>query len=134
LLNWKYRSQSHFEVYWRLLHKRHHCIKSLKIKETENFTIRICLNCNISDNIIHAYINCSEIQKIWLKTTQLLRCLLDRKAVHISYMIFEIVLKFSESKIVLLKELQMRITLWHLAIIYTITMLRDTTLTRCQQK
>jgi hypothetical protein len=133
LLNWKYRSPKHYEAYWKLLHRRPKKVVNLGVEGKDDYTTGTCFNCNQPDDSRHAFLNCPVVHRIWLDATKILRRLLGGRTFQIDYTVSEIVLAFPELRSRLPKALRMRVILWHSAVIYTITMLRDKSISTCMR-
>jgi hypothetical protein len=131
LLNWKYRLSKHYEVYWRLLHKRPQKVVNLGVEGKNDYSTGTCYNCDQPDDCRHAYLNCPAVQTIWRDATDMLRRLLGGRSFQIDYTIPEIVLAFPELRRTLPKALRMRVILWHSTVIYTIATLRGKSIGTC---
>jgi len=127
-LNWKYRAETHYEAYWKLLHKREQHVMNLHLQDpNERFKTGKCENCGATDTSAHAFITCPEVRKIWTTATKELERMLGRRqSLQIEYSEQEIVSAFPVLRETLPSTMRMRVVLWHSAVIYAITLHRET--------
>jgi len=109
VLNWKYRSPTHYEAYWKLLHKRPRKVVNLGVEGKHDYTTGTCRNCNQPDDTRHVYFNCPAVHKIWLDAIEILRRLLGSRTLQIDCPILEIILAFPDLRSRLPKDRRMRI-------------------------
>jgi hypothetical protein len=117
-LGWKYRLQEHYEVNWKLLHKRPQRVMNM------HDSIGLCKNCGQKGEHHHVYLSCPEVQGIWNRAEPMLERLLGHP-ISINISISGIVLMFPTLRQSLQRDSRMRVVLWHSAIIYTITKFRE---------
>ena len=128
MLNWKFRSEVHFEAYWYLLHNRASRFRSGYEPENEQHipTARWhtlpCGICFRRDTLKHRYWGCPEVNKIWQVCGSLLVKITGRPNIlqAITWTGKEVLLCFPGTRRYLPKRIRTRVILWHSLVIFLV--------------
>jgi hypothetical protein len=82
-LCWKYRPEKHYEIYWRLLHRRatyifrrNSGVPIADVSQADGMRKGLCNICGERDTNAHAYMECRAVQIIWVEAKEIMEKLL----------------------------------------------------------